>query len=94
MMADGTVPSNPNPEMLVLVGTIVRTVVGVAGGFGMAWAKGVTGDQITQIVSALAILVPLIWGPLQKVMAARREHQIAVMSAKGGKAVQPASVAP
>lgn len=93
MMAE-TVESNPNAPMVVLVGGAVRAILAILGGFGIAWAEGVTGNQVTLIASTLVALAAIGWSIYQKIYAAWREHQIAVMSAKGGKAVQPERVMP
>lgn len=85
------VESTPNPSYVALVTALVRAGLQIAAGAGFTWALAVNGDQVQMAVSALIGLGTVVWSEWQKVAAARREHQIAVASARGAKAVQPVS---
>lgn len=85
------VPSNPNPAVSVIVLTVVRDIVLVAGGFGYTWAKTVSGDETTMIASTLAVIVAFAWSLLQKKWAAWREHQTALASAAASAAASAKS---
>lgn len=86
-----TVESNPHPALVAEIAGIVRAILATLGGMGFMWAYAVTADQVTMIVSLLVTVGVSVWSLVQKRLAAKREHQIAVMSARGGKAVQPES---
>lgn len=54
-----------------IVTSLVRTVLVALGGAGFAWAKAVTGDQVTMGVSAAMVIVAAGWSAWQKVAAVR-----------------------
>lgn len=48
-----------------------RNILAALGGMGFAWAKGVTGDQITMGVSLAMIVAAAMLSAWQKIKAAR-----------------------
>lgn len=64
-------------DYLPLVTSIVRTLLGVAGGVGFTWAQAVSASQVQMAVSAAMILASAAWGVWQKIQAQRALRQAA-----------------
>lgn len=80
-MADTLVPSTPDPSIVAIVSGLVRELLALASAFGFTWALTVSGSQIMMISTALVAIGTAGWTVAQKIIAARREHEIAIESA-------------
>ena len=69
-----------SPYLPIILG-LVRGVVGIASGFGFAWATSVSGDQITMVATAIVAVGMLGWSMYQKIADIRANRRTAVASA-------------
>jgi hypothetical protein len=91
MATSSTVPSTPNPETAVLIGTGVRAFLMIFGPILATYGITVTSsstEAITAGIGTLVTLVGVIWSYWQKFQQAKLDHAGNVASARGGQAVK------
>src|SRR5947207_1963720 len=60
-MQSTTEPSTPNPQVQVLIFTLIRAVMQILGAFGITWAMTVSAATWEIVAGALAILISTLW---------------------------------
>lgn len=81
-------PSTPNPNTSVLIYTLLRAAVTVAGAFGIG-VGGMTDSTLLAVSGAVATLIGVGSELWEKWLAARGAHAAAVTSAATGTPVRP-----
>ncbi len=71
---------------LPILAAIIRGLIQIASGFGFTWALTVSGDQITMLTTAAAMLVTLGWSAWQKIAAVKAARTAEVAAAKASAA--------
>jgi hypothetical protein len=87
-MQSTTEPSSPNPQIQVLIFTLIRAVMQILGAFGITWAMTVSAATWEIVAGALAIIISTLWGLYQKVQQARLDHAGNVASARAAQAIK------
>jgi hypothetical protein len=87
-MQSTTEPSSPNPQIQVLIFTLIRAVMQILGAFGITWAMTVSAATWEIVAGALAILLSTVWGLWQKFQQARLDHAGNVASARAAQAIK------
>jgi hypothetical protein len=86
-----TVPSTPDPAIMTLVASAVRSVLLLLGGLGIY--HGAASDSLVFLISSAVMAIgAALWGIYQKIHAKEADHIGNVMSAKLGTPRQPVSV--
>jgi hypothetical protein len=91
MPTSATVPSTPNPETAVLIGTGVRAFLMIFGPVLATYGITVTSSSTEAIIAGIGTLVTLVgvvWSYWQKFQQAKLDHAGNVASARGGQAVK------
>ncbi len=84
------VPSSPDPDIVTLVGSLIRHLLTVLATLGVV--HGVASDSaVTLVASALVGIAMTGWSIAQKVQAKQRDHAGNVLSAQAGRPMQPAA---
>jgi type VI protein secretion system component VasK len=88
MATSSTIPSTPNPETTVLIGTAVRAILYIIGPALATY--GVKVDQSTGelVAGAVITIVTVVWSFWQRFQQAKLDHAGNVASARGGQAVK------
>jgi hypothetical protein len=86
-MADTEI-STPDPQVAVIIYTVIRSLLQILGAFGITWGQTVSGSTWQQVAGAIAILIGLGWALYQKIQQARLDHAGNVASARAGKAIK------
>ena len=75
--------SSPDPDLVTLVATLIRAILQLAAGLGIA--VGAQSDSmITIIASAIVAIGTIVWSIVQKYRATQRDHAGSVASAAKG----------
>lgn len=84
-----TEPSSPTPATVTLVASIIRSILLLLSGFGLAWGSAISDSQIMVLASAVVALGMGIWSLVQKFSAKHADHVGSTISAARGIPLQP-----
>jgi hypothetical protein len=88
LLVPRTIPSTPDPALMTLVESAVRSILLLLSGLGVY--HGVASDSLVFLISSAVIAIgTALWGIYAKYRDKRADHAGNVLSARLQKPVQP-----